>query len=375
MKTSRYTEEQVASTLRLAGSGTPFADICRQMGIAEATFYLWKKKYGSLGAAEVRELRQMREENARLKRLVADLTLDKHILQEVLRQKRLRPARRRERAQWIHDRFQVSTRRACALGDVCPNTWYYRSRARDASVLRMRIREIAQARPRFGYVRIWIMLRREGWPDNKKRVHRLYRLEGLQVRLRARRKKRLILHRGTVPPATGLNQYWSMDFVHDQLASGRTFRVLTVIDQWSRESVRLEAHVSLTGRSVVDALEAVSAERPLPRAITVDHGTAFTSTVLDEWAYRRGVALDFIRPGKPVENAFIESFNGRLRDECLNARSYVDITHARQLLNTWRHDYNHQRPHGALGHLTPSEYVERSQQQDPEAARLQLSAV
>ena len=134
-----------------------------------------------------------------------------------------------------------------------------------------------------GYVRIWIMLRREGWPDNKKRVHRLYRLEGLQVRLRARRKKRLSLPRGAVPAASGRHQSWSMDFVHDQLASGRTFRVLTVIDQWSRESVLLEARVSQTGRSVIDALEAVSARRPLPRSITVDHGTEFTSTVLDEW--------------------------------------------------------------------------------------------
>ena len=137
--------------------------------------------------------------------------------------------------------------------------------------------------------------------------------------------------------------------------------MLTVIDQWSRESVLLEANVSLTGRSVVDALEAVSARRPLPRAITVDHGTEFTSNALDEWAYRRGVTLDFIRPGKPVENAFIESFNGRLRDECLNVYSFVDVAHAQQLLDTWRHDYNHQRPHGALGHLTPSEYVARSQ--------------
>jgi putative transposase len=269
----------------------------------------------------------------------------------------------------------VSSRRACALGDICPNTWYYRSRARDASALRMRIREIAQARPRFGYIRIWILLRREGWPDNKKRVHRLYRLEGLQVRLRARRKKRLSLHRGAVPPASGRNQYWSMDFVHDQLASGRSFRVLTVIDQWSRESVLLEANVSLTGRSVVVAREAVSARRPLPRAITVDHGTEFTSNALDEWAYRRGVTLDFIRPGKPVENAFIESFNGRLRDECLNVYSFLDVAHAQQLLDTWGHDYNHQRPHGALGHLTPSEYVERSQPHSPEAANLQLSAV
>lgn len=166
-----------------------------------------------------------------------------------------------------------------------------------------------------------------------------------------------------------------MDVVHDQLASGRAFRVLTVIDQWSRESVRLEANVSLTGRSVVDALEAVAAERPLPRAITGDHGTEFTSNALDEWAYRRGVTLDFIRPGKPVENAFIESFNGRLRDECLNVHSFVDLAHAQALLDAWRHDYNHQRPHGPLGHLTPSEYVERSQQQDTAVARLQLAAV
>ena len=283
--------------------------------------------------------------------------------------------RRRALAQWIQDRFQVSCRRACALGDICPNTWYYKSRARDASALRMRIREIAQARPRFGYVRIWIMLRREGWPDNKKRVHRLYRLEGLQVRLRGRRKKRLSLPRGAVPAASGRHQSWSMDFVHDQLASGRTFRVLTVIDQWSRESVLLEARVAQTGRSVVEALEAVSPRRPLPRSITVDHGTEFTSTVLDEWAYRRGVTLDFIRPGKPVENAFIESFNGRLRDECLNVHSFMDMAHAQRLLDSWRHDYNHQRPHGALSHLTPSEYVQRSQQHGNEAARFQLSAV
>jgi putative transposase len=210
----------------------------------------------------------------------------------------------------------------------------------------MRMREIAQARPRFGYVRIWIMLRREGWQDNKKRVHRLYRLEGLQVRLRARQKKRLSLHRGAVPAARGRDQYWSMDFVHDQLVTGRAFRVLTVIDQWSRESVLLDVNAALTGQSVVDALEAVSAHRTLPKAITVDHGTEFTSKELDEWAYRWGVTLDFIRPGKPVENAFIESFNGRLCDECLNVYSFESIAHAQELIEGWRRDYNDRRPHG-----------------------------
>ena len=275
----------------------------------------------------------------------------------------------------MHDRYQVSCRRACALARICPNTWYYKSQARDAAALRMRIREIAQARPRFGYVRIWIMLRREGWPDNKKRIHRLYRLEGLQVRMRARRKKRLSLHRGLVPPASGRDQAWSMDFVHDQLVTGRSFRVLTVIDQWSRESVLMEANVALTGQSVVNALEGLSARRPLPKAITVDHGTEFTSKALDEWAYRRGVALDFIRPGKPVENAFIESFNGRLRDECLNVYSFESIAHAQAVITTWRDDYNHHRPHGALGHLTPSEYAQQRQQPTSEAAPLQLAPV
>jgi putative transposase len=275
----------------------------------------------------------------------------------------------------MRDCYQVSCRRACALADICPNTWYYRSQARDTSALRLRIREIAQARPRFGYVRIWIMLRREGWRDNKKRVHRLYRLEGLQVRLRSRRKKRLSLHRGAVPAARGRHQHWSMDFVHDQLVTGRTFRVLTVIDQWSRESVLLEVNVALTGQSVVDALEAVAVHRPLPKAITVDHGTEFTSKALDEWAYRRGVELAFTRPGKPVENAFIESFNGRLRDECLNVHSFVSIAHARQLIAERRRDYNGHRPHGALGHLTPSEYAEQRQTKSSEAAYLHQTPV
>ena len=220
----------------------------------------------------------------------------------------------------------------------------------------------------------WIMLRREGWPDNKKRIHRLYRREGLQVRMRARRKKRLSRHRGSVPPPNGRDQAWSMDFVHDQLITGRAFRVLTVIDQWSCESVLMEANVALTGQSVVEALEALAARRPLPNAITVDHGTEFTAKALDAWAYRRGVALNFMRPGKPVENAFIESFNGRLRDACLNANSCVSIAHAQPLIEAWRHDYNHQRPHGALGRLTPSAYALRDQQRT-EAARLQLSGV
>jgi len=234
----------------------------------------------------------------------------------------------------------VSVKRACRLAQLQRATWYKRSQAKDQTPLRMRIRDIANARPRFGYLRIQVMLRREGWFVNHKRVHRLYRLEGLQVRMRVRRRKRVSLHRGPVPIPTAANQHWSMDFVHDQLADGRRFRVLTVIDQWSRESLSLESGFSLSGKDVASALERLSWQRPLPKAITVDHGTEFTSKVLDEWAWQRGVQLDFIRPGKPVENGLVESFNGRLRDECLNVTEFTSLEHARATLMRWQDDYN-----------------------------------
>lgn len=250
------------------------------------------------------------------------------------------------------------------------STWYYHSQARDSSVLRQRLRELAMARPRFGYERIHILLLREGWKVGRNRVHRLYKLEGLQVRMRVRRRKRISLHRGPVPTASRAGQYWAMDFVHDQLAGGRKFRVLTVIDKWHRECVALQADFALTGYSVVDALEAVALERELPRAITVDHGTEFTSKALDEWCFRSGVQLDFIRPGKPVENGLIESFNGRLRDECLNVNEFASLEHARATLAAWRDDYNRLRPHSSLGNLTPSEYAKRGREMSLEGPQL-----
>ncbi len=214
------------------------------------------------------------------------------------------------------------------------------------------------------------MLRREGWQVNHKRVHRLYRLEGLQVRMRGRRRKRLSLHRGPAPRPVRVDERWSMDFVHDQLIDGRSFRTLTVIDNWSRESVLLEVGLRLSGENVAQALNRVSEGRSLPRSITVDHGTEFTSRALDEWAWQNSVSLDFTRPGKPTDNGLCESFNGRLRDECLNVTEFTSIEHAKAHIEAWRIDYNEHRPHGALGHLTPSEYANRGQQAVLEAANL-----
>jgi putative transposase len=270
----------------------------------------------------------------------------------------------------MQERFKISVRRSCRLAKLRPSVWYAKSQAADQSALRQRIRDIAMSRPRFGYLRVLVMLKREGWAVGKKRVYRLYRLEGLQLRMKVKRRKRIALLRGRVPKPAAANQHWSMDFVHDQTHDGRKFRILTVIDQWSRESVSLEANFRLTGRCVGHALDAAAATRGLPKSITVDNGTEFTSKALDEWAWRRGVKLDYTRPGKPTDNGLIDSFNVRLRDEFLNVNEFITMHDVREKLKAWQIDYNDCRPHGSLGNLTPSEYAKMTSGRQPEAAKL-----
>ncbi len=207
-----------------------------------------------------------------------------------------------------------------------------------SSALQIRIRDLAHARPRFGYLRIWVLLRREGWRVNRKRVRRLYRLEGLQLRMRVRRRKHIALDRGPAPIPTGPTERRSLDFVHETLADGRPFRILTVVDHWSRHSPVLEAGVRMSGEPVGQVLDRVLNGTPGPRSSTVEHGTEFQSRALEDWAYRRGVQLDCIRPGTPVENAFIESCNGRLRDECVNVHQFTSLAEAQHLIEAWRLD-------------------------------------
>ena len=260
--------------------------------------------------------------------------------------------------------------RACRLAGLSQTGWYRPAQRDPQDALRRRIREIALVRPRFGAQRIHVMLRREGWAVNHKRVRRLYRLEGLQVRMRVRRRKHMALHRGPAPAAVGPQERWSMDFAHDQLADGRSFRVLTVVDQWSRLSPLLSPAFSITGRDVAAALDTIQHQLSRPRSITVDHGTEFMSRALEDWAHARGVQLDFTRPGKPTDNGHIESFNGRLRDECLNVHQFVSLADARAKIEAWRRDYNSVRPHSSLGHLTPIEFVTRRQEQRTQEAAL-----
>ena len=229
----------------------------------------------------------------------------------------------------------------------------------------MRLRDLALARPRYGYRRLTILLRREGWHVNAKRVYRLYREEGLTVRVK--RRKKLASHARVRPPAAAwVNDRWSMDFVSDSLSDGRKIRVLTVIDSFTRECLALKIARSLPSRSVTEELDRVITKRGAPRTIQVDNGSEFTANHFDAWAYFHGIDIDFIRPGKPIDNAHIESFNGRLRDECLNSRWFHSVDDARQTLQDWRRDYNEVRPHSSLGDLPPAAFAAQIQGVAPE---------
>ena len=243
------------------------------------------------------------------------------------------------------------------------STQRYESVADEQAALRIRIRDLALARVSYGYRRIHVLLQREGWVVNHKRVYRLYREEGLLMRPRKPRRHVSGRNRIERPMATAPNESWSMDFMSDELAGGHRIRLLTLVDDFTRESPAIEVDRSLGGHRVVAVLQRVTAQRGLPRSIRVDNGPEFTSKHLDQWAYLNGVELDFIRPGKPTENALIESFNGRLRQECLNENWFLSLKDARDKIEAWRQDYNHDRPHGALKGLAPTQFARSLQVQ------------
>lgn len=266
----------------------------------------------------------------------------------------MKPRARCTLAEWAQTAYRLSQRRAARLIPVRLQTLRYERTRDPQEALRQRLRELAAVRVRFGYRRLTVLLKREGWRVNAKRIYRLYDDEGLTVRTKPR--KRLASRaRVPLPAPTRPNERWSMDFVSARLVDGRWFRTLTVIDVYTRESLALVADRSLTGVKVAAALTPIVARRGAPIAITVDNGGEFVSRAMDAWAYAHDVRLDFIRPGKPVENAFIESFNGKLRDECLNANVFGSAIEAQRILDAWRQDYNHVRPHSALRDRTPVE--------------------
>ncbi|WP_433964538.1 IS3 family transposase [Tunturiibacter gelidiferens] len=353
----KFSVEQIVSVLKQSEVGVPVAELIRKVGISEQTFYRWKAKYMGLEVDQVRQLKQLRDENTRLKQLVAELTLDKTMLQDVLSEKVVKPSRRRPMVKYFEQSYRVSERHACCVLELARATYRYEGHQEQWIELRMRIREIAQTRVRYGYRMIRVLLNREGWKVGKDLVYRLYKEEGLGLRKRPVGRRRAVVHRQERFRPTGPNQVWAMDFVADQLCDGRRFRSLTIVDIYTRESLAIEVGQSLRGEDVVRVLNRLKEQRGVPKLLFCDNGSEFTGQMLDLWAYRNSVKIDFSRPGKPTDNAFVESFNGTFRSECLDTNWFQNLTEAKQIIEAWRREYNESRPHRALANRTPEEFT------------------
>ncbi|MEM7210569.1 MAG: IS3 family transposase [Pseudomonadota bacterium] len=357
----RFSEEQIIRVLQEHQAGAMAADLCRKHGISDATFYNWRSKYGGMDVSDAKKLKGLEAENATLKKLLAEQMMDVSTLKEMLGKKLQRPGSRRNAVDWAMNEKGCSQRQACALAGIDPRVYRRRSSQSEAAELRARRKGLASERRRFGYRRLHILLKREGWVVNWKRLYRIYKQEELTVRKRGGRKRAV----GTRAPMTipqGPNQRWSLDFVSDSLIWGHRFRVLCVIDDFSRECLATVVDTSLSGHRVAHELDRIAKMRGYPRMVVSDNGTELTSNAMLKWQEDRKVEWHCIAPGKPMQNGFVESFNGKLRDECLNENQFKSLRHARESIADWRNDYNHYRPHTSLDGLTPCEYANRSKE-------------
>jgi putative transposase len=272
------------------------------------------------------------------------------------------PAAKREAVAHLQATLGMSERRACRVVGADRKSMRYRPTQPDDAELRARLRELAAERRRFGYRRLHILLRRDGVLINRKKTQRLYREEGLTVR-RRRGRKRAVGARAPAPVLARANQRWSLDFVHDQLVTGRRFRVLNVVDDVTRECLRAVVDTSISGRRIVRELGDLVAERGAPKTIVSDNGTELTSNAVLAWSGETGIDWHYIAPGKPTQNGFVESFNGRMRDELLNETLFFTISQARAIISLWADDYNTERPHSSLGYATPAAYAAELEKQ------------
>ncbi|WP_376702531.1 IS3 family transposase [Mesorhizobium sp. ISC25] len=356
MKRSRFSEEQIIGILKEHEAGVSVADLCRKHGVSDASIYNWKARFGGMDVSEARRLKALEDENTRLKRLLADAMLDNAALKDLGGKEMVTPAAKRKAVARLKEGFGMSERRACKAIGCCRMTVRYETSRPDDREVRERMKAIAQERRRFGYRRLLVMLRREGLVVNHKKLFRLYREEKLAVRRRGGRKRAIGTRAPMLVPLRP-DERWSLDFVSDQLTDGRRFRILAVVDDCTRECLALIVDTSLSGMRVARELDRLITERGRPRMIVSDNGSEFTSNAILAWADQNRVEWHYIAPGKPMQNGFIESFNGRLRDELLNETLFTSLAQARVAIALWHADYNTARPHSQIAWQTPAEFA------------------
>ncbi|MFI5323929.1 MAG: IS3 family transposase [Thermodesulfobacteriota bacterium] len=364
MGRKHYTAEQIIRHLRqaevLTSQGRSVSEICREIGVTENTYYRWRKEYGGMGLDQARRLRELERENSRLKRAVADLTLDNLILKEASKGKLLSTERRYGCVVHVQQKLGVSERRACKVLNQPRSVQRHQSnKSGDEQVLRGDIVRLASNYGRYGYRRITALLRAEGWVVNHKRVERIWREEGLRVPIKQPKRGRLYLNDGScirLRPCFK-NHVWSYDFVSDRLYNGKKIRMLTVIDEYTRKCLAIRVGSSLKADDVLETLSTLFIAEGIPDHIRSDNGSEFTAKALRSWIECIGVKTVYIEPGSPWENGYNESFNGKLRDELLNREVFRSLKEAQILIEQWRRHYNEVRPHSSLGYRPPAPQV------------------
>ncbi|MBT8005547.1 MAG: IS3 family transposase [Rhodospirillales bacterium] len=361
MGIKRHRPEEIVSKLRqvevLVGQGLARIDAIRQVQITEQTFYRWRKQYGGMGTAQLKELKRLQKENERLRRAVSDLTLDKLILTEANKGKLLSPARRRICIDHVRSQLSLSERRICRVLGQHRSTQRRRPRGRkDEDCLVADMIELVRQYGRYGYRRIATLLRDAGWQVNDKRVERLWRREGLKVPMKQPKKGRLWLNDGScirLRPEYR-DHVWSYDFVHHRTDDGKVFRALNILDEHSRECLAIRVDRKLNSTDVIDALTDLFILRGVPAFIRSDNGPEFVAETVRNWIKAVGAKTAYIKPGSPWENGYCESFNARFRDELLNGEVFYTLKEAQIIIEQWRKHYNTKRPHSALGYRPPA---------------------
>ncbi|MDQ3499203.1 MAG: IS3 family transposase [Actinomycetota bacterium] len=364
----RHTPEQIVRMLREAeaelAAGASVPEIARKLGISEATFHRWRNQYGGMKADATKRLKELEKENARLKKIVAEQAVDLSILKEVSRKKLLSPTRRRAAVGHVRRHLGVSERRACeAIGQPRSTQRYVgRPKAEWERWLVERMVGLSRENPRYGYRRVWALLRREGWMVNKKRVHRLWREEGLKVPGGKQRKRLRLAEGGSEngcrrKRAGYRDHVWSYDFVMDRTEDGRRLKMMPVVDEHTRECLAIEVERSITAEDVIGTLARLFRQRGAPAFIRSDNGPEFVARTLKRWLAISEVGTLYIEPGSPWENAYSESFIGRFGDELLKREAFAGLVEAKVLVEDYREHHNHRRPHSALGYRTPSEFA------------------
>ncbi|MGY0561816.1 IS3 family transposase [Luteimonas sp. A277] len=356
MKKSRFTDSQIIAVLKQAQAGTPVPELCREHGISSATFYKWRSKFGGMEVSMVGRMKELEEENRRLKKMYADAQLSADLLKEALFKKMVRPSQRREMARTAVEGGRTSIRHACQTFEVSQTCYRYQAQAsgENAQIADWLVR-LTTAYRDWGFGLCFLYLRNvKGFGWNHKRVYRIYR--ELELNLRIKPKKRLIREKPeplAVPDT--INQVWSMDFMHDQLSDGRSFRLFNVLDDFNREGLGIEVDLSLPAARVIRSLEQIIEWRGKPKVIRCDNGPEYISGAMLSWAERQGIRIDHIQPGKPQQNAYIERYNRTVRYGWLAQTLFDTIEQVQDKATRWLWTYNHERPNMALGGITPKQ--------------------